>query len=113
MGKPDMVQSRDLESLPVGTWELSSLTSLMVNGDVTDYWPNAVGRITYDADGHVTGLLMSGRRNEANGISSPPDAQGEFTAYFGTYRVDAAQGLITHQVDASLSATQAAGELRR
>ena len=56
---------------------------------------------------------MSGRRNEADGRGSPPEARDEFTAYFGTYRVDIAQGVITHDVSASLSATRASKVLRR
>jgi hypothetical protein len=82
-------------------------------GRTTERWANAVGRITYDAGGRVTSLLMSGRRNEADGSSSPSEVQGEFTAYFGTYQIDAAQGVITHQVAASLSGIRASGELRR
>lgn len=102
-----------LKSSPVGTWELVSFTSRLENGRSIEPWPNAVGRITYDASGNVTGLLMSGRRNEADGRSSPPEVQGEFTAYFGTYQVDIAQSVITHYVSASLSATRAAKVLQR
>jgi hypothetical protein len=99
--------------LLVGTWELVSFASHLDDGRVIEPWPNTVGRTTYDADGHMTGLLMSGRRNEADGSSSTPEAQGEFSAYFGTYRVDVTQKHIIHQVSASLSAARASRELRR
>jgi hypothetical protein len=102
-----------LKSSPVGTWELVSFTSHLEDGRSIEPWPNAVGRIAYDANGNVTSLLISGRRNEANGRSSPPEAQDEFTAYFGTYHVDITQGVITHDVSASLSATRASKVLRR
>jgi hypothetical protein len=39
--------------------------------------------------------------------------QGEFSAYFGTCLVDAAQRIIVHQVTASLAAARASKELRR
>jgi len=106
---------QSLGSIPslVGTWELISFTSRLADGSSKVRWPDSVGRITYDADGNVTGLLMSGRRNEADGSSSPAEAEGEFTAYFGRYHVDVAQGLITHRVIASLSAPRASGELLR
>ena len=102
-----------LNSSPVGTWELVSFTSHLEDGRSIEPWPNAVGRVVYDSSGNVTGLLISGRRNEANGRSSPPEAQDEFSAYFGTYRVDIAQGVITQDVSASLSATRASRVLRR
>jgi hypothetical protein len=107
------VQNLRPNSSPVGTWELVSFKSVLDDGSSIVPWPGAVGRITYDADGNVTGLLMSGRRNEGNGSSSPTEAHGEFTAYFGTYQVDAERGLISHHVEASLSAARASGELRR
>ena len=102
-----------LKSSPVGTWELVSFTSHLEDGRSIEPWPNAVGRVVYDPSGNVTGLLMSGHRNEADGRGSPPEAQDEFTAYFGTYQVDIAQGVITHDVSASLSATRASRVLRR
>ena len=102
-----------LKSSLVGTWELVSFTSHLDDGRSIEPWPNAVGRTSYDASGNVAGLLISGRRNEADGRSSPPEAQDEFSAYFGTYHVDVAQGVITHDVSASLSATRASKVLRR
>ena len=99
--------------LLVGTWELIDF-SRALDGRVTAPWGSqAVGRITYDADGHVTALLMHEQRNEANGRPSSPDVQSAFSAYFGTYTVDTAKRIVTHQVGASLSAERASGELRR
>jgi Lipocalin-like domain len=98
----------------VGTWELVTFTSRQVDGRVEEPWgPHPAGRIVYDTDGHVTALLMHERRNEGGGSLSPPEIQGEFSAYFGTYHVDAAQRIITHQVAASLAAARASKELRR
>ena len=97
----------------VGTWKLVSFTSHCDDGRCIEPWPNAVGRTAYDADGHVIGLLISRRRNEADGRSSPPEAREEFSAYFGTYSVDIAHGVISHDVSASLSATRASRVIRR
>jgi hypothetical protein len=74
---------------------------------------HAVGRITYDANGNVTTLLMHELRNEAAGRPSSPQVQAEFTAYFGTYTVDTTARVITHHISGSLSAERASGDLRR
>jgi hypothetical protein len=98
----------------VGTWELVTFTAHQADGRVEEPWgPQPAGRIVYDADGHMTALPMHQRRNEGDGSQSPPDIQGEFSAYFGTYQLDAAQQSITHQVQASLAAGRASKELRR
>jgi hypothetical protein len=52
-------------------------------------------------------------RNEADGLSSPPGIEAEFSAYFGTYTVDPEQKVVVHQVAASLSKAHASGEIRR
>lgn len=99
-------------SLLWGTWEIVSRSERLSDGRVIEPWgAHPAGRITYDADGHVTALLMHERRNEADGRSSPPDMQAEFTAYIGTYMVDVTQQIVTHKVTASLSAARASGDL--
>jgi hypothetical protein len=98
----------------LGTWELVTFTSRQADGRIEEPWGSRpAGRIVYDSDGHVTALLMHERRNEGNGTRSPPEVQGEFSAYFGTCLVDAAQRIIVHQVTASLAAARASKELRR
>ena len=98
----------------LGTWELVSFWwRQLPDGCVTKPWgASPVGRITYDADGHVTALVMHESRNEAGGHCSPDEVQAEFSAYFGTYSVDIEQGMVIHQVTASLSAAHASGEMR-
>jgi hypothetical protein len=99
----------------LGTWELLSFWwRTLPDGGVTKPWgAHPVGRITYDANGHVTALLMHELRNEADGLSSPPGIEAEFSAYFGTYTVDPEQKVVVHQVAASLSKAHASGEIRR
>ena len=72
-----------------------------------------VGRITYDPDGNVTALVMHELRNEADGRSSPPDTQVEFSACFGSYKVDVARAFVIHKIAGSLSAAHASHELQR
>jgi hypothetical protein len=99
---------------PFGTWDLVSFSARLPDGSVAEPWgAHPVGRITYDADGHVTALLMHELRNEADGRSSPPDTQAECSTYFGHYKVDVARGLVTHEVTGSLSAAHASRELQR
>lgn len=101
-------------SLLWGTWEIVSRSQRLSDGRVIEPWgAHPAGRLTYDADGHVTALLMHERRNEANGRASPPDIQAAFTAYCGTYTVDVTRQMVTHTVTASLSAARASGDLQR
>ena len=80
---------------------------------VEPWGKHPVGRITYDANGYVTVLLMHESRNEAGGQGSPTEIQADYSAYFGSYIVDVDGGIIIHRVAASLSAAQASGEIRR
>jgi hypothetical protein len=99
----------------LGTWELVSFWwRPLPDGSVSKPWgAHPVGRITYDANGYVTALLMHELRNEAHGLSSPTEILSEFSAYFGTYTVDPGQKVVVHQVTASLSKAHASGEIRR
>ena len=98
----------------VGTWELVSLTWTTPDGRAVQPWGDAAGRITYDPNGNIVALLMHERRNEArSGSRAAPETLSQYSAYFGTYRVDPANGVITHQVTGSLNGENAAGELRR
>ena len=101
-------------STPVGTWELVSVLSERSDGPTFEpFGPRPSGRITYDEAGHVTAMIVGEQRNEATGQPCSPEARPWFTAYFGTYRVDAGRGEITHLVATSLNGTTASGELRR
>jgi hypothetical protein len=99
---------------PVGTWELVSLISQRPDGSAFEpFGPRPSGRIMYDEAGYVTGIIVGEQRNEATGKPSPPEFLTQFTAYFGTYRVDAVKGEIVHNVTTSLNGSNASGELRR
>jgi hypothetical protein len=101
-------------TLPVGAWELVSLVSERPDGSTFEpFGPRPSGRMIYDEAGHVTAMIVGEQRNEAAGKPSPPESLMQFTAYFGTYRVDGVSGEIVHNVTTSLNGPQASGELRR
>jgi hypothetical protein len=83
------------------------------DGRTVEPWGTPAGRLAYDAAGNVMALLMHEARNEAVGQASTPAVQPQYSAYFGTYHVDAGHGVITHQVAGSLNGANASGELRR
>jgi len=58
-------------------------------------------------------MIVGEQRNEATGKECPPEFRSQFTAYFGTYRVDTMTGDIVHNVPTSLNGAQASGERRR
>ena len=100
--------------LPVGAWDLVSLVSERPDGSTFEpFGPRPSGRIIYGEAGQVMAMIVGEQRNEAAGSLSPPKLLRQFTAYFGTYRVDGASGEIVHTVTTSLNGLQASGELRR
>jgi hypothetical protein len=58
-------------------------------------------------------MIVGEQRNKATGEPCPPEFLMQFTAYFGTYRVDAVRDEIIHNVTTSLNGQEASGELRR
>lgn len=70
---------------------------------------DAVGMITYSADGHMTVQIMRRDRpafaagTRADG--TPDEVRAAFDgylAYFGTYEVDEEEGAVTHQLEGAL-----------
>jgi Lipocalin-like domain len=101
----------------VGVWKLVSCeyTNKTTGAVSYPYGRNPAGRITYDAAGRMSAILMNpGRR----GIGSPgssaaavarttsPEELREvlsgFNAYFGTFDVDEASHTVVHHVQAAL-----------
>jgi Lipocalin-like domain len=106
-----MAQSSETSQL-VGTWELVSMSWTYLDGRTIEPWGKPPGRISYDADGNVTGMLMHERRNQADGVAPDPATLSSYSAYFGTYELDLANGVIHHRVKGSLN-ENASGELQR
>ncbi len=89
----------------VGTWKLLSIESRTADGDIS--YPlgrDAVGYITYTADGYMSVSMMSdGRRNFADGdmlggtIEEKLAAAESYLSYCGTYEVR--EDRVIHHVD--------------
>jgi hypothetical protein len=79
----------------VGTWNLVSYEVRMPSGELQyPFGSDPLGRISYDAAGHMSAQLMRrDRTQQASGTSSG------YTGYYGTYVVDEKAGTVTHQVE--------------
>jgi len=83
----------------VGMWSLVSITT---NGQVNpDRGPTPSGFIVYDRSGNMAVQIMPDRNRPkyAGAQPTPDEAKAAligYTAYFGTYTVDAQAGTVTH-----------------
>jgi hypothetical protein len=95
----------------LGAWQLESRTVRKASGEtlldpVLGKQPS--GRLFYDASGHMALQMMRQERAQAIGVPpNPQDAKNPrvvlgYDAYFGTFRVNEADGTITHHVEGSL-----------
>ncbi len=87
----------------VGSWKLISFVLTSSTGEVTHpLGQNAEGRITYDAAGRMSVQIMQpGRPNSAN-PQQIFGANSGYLAYYGSYVVEEARGVVVHRVEASL-----------
>jgi len=91
----------------VGTWQLVSFEDKPASGPaVVPFGPSPKGLLIYDATGHMSIQIM---RNPGPTVSSKDETKiapeeklalfDAYVAYFGTYRVDAAKGIVIHHVE--------------
>jgi hypothetical protein len=103
--------SRGARELMLGSWELQSRTVARAEGGtIADPVLGAqpIGRLFYDASGHMALQMM--RQGRTGAISSPETSDGArsarvvlgYDAYFGTFTVDETAGTVTHHVESSL-----------
>ena len=88
----------------VGAFRLASYVSYAQNGTATTT-PFRDGIIMYDRSGHMSVHLMSGDRPKPEGQLSEADRAAMYSsyiAYYGSYNVLVAQGVVEHRVDGSL-----------
>ena len=97
----------------VGTWRLVEFwdRDSLAAPFVYLYGQRPTGYFTYDATGHLSIQIMRGpepfrvdtTRGESWFLKASPDelrqAVQDYRAYFGTYTVDAAHGIVTHHVE--------------
>jgi len=88
----------------VGNWKLVSYQAFSETGEARtlDY---DGGRIMYDDRGYMAAQLMrSGRATSAPATDEERAAAFRgYTAYYGTYEIDEAKGVVTHHVEGALS----------
>jgi Lipocalin-like domain len=91
----------------VGTWRLVSYETVDEAGRRSQPYGAAVGRLTYDRDGNMTGQVM--RPNRAPVSLGDGNAQQVraayigYIAYFGTYEVARDGESVVHRVEGSLN----------
>lgn len=91
----------------VGTWNLESIEGKDESGEWValqdSFGPDPVGYLMYDSDGRMSVQIMRRNRRpfaaESRRHVSPEEAKEAllgYTAYFGTFTVDAEEGTVTH-----------------
>ena len=94
-----------------GTWRL--LSRVDVTDDGTPHSDPALGSdpvalLIYDRTGHFAAQFMKRDRSSAPregpvGVANNTQAQGGYDAYFGSYSVDDATGVVTQRLEGALS----------
>lgn len=106
----------------VGTWRLVAFEDVAKGQTIHRYGEKPLGLFVYTADGHVTiqianpanpkcvppGKKISprGTQESALPICNPPEMQAlleGYVAYWGTYTVDTAAGVVVHHVESDAS----------
>lgn len=90
----------------VGTWSLVSYITETADGTRGKPYGEAVGRLSYDDAGNMSGQVMRpGRADVVHGESGLQEVRAAYAgyiAYFGTYEVNDAQDTVVHHVHGSL-----------
>jgi len=95
----------------IGAWQLVSREVRQAGGGIVRdavLGAKPVGRLFYDASGHMSLQMMRLDRKQAiSAPSNPADAQNArvilgYDSYFGTFRVNDAAGTVIHHVEGSL-----------
>jgi hypothetical protein len=94
----------------LGTWKLLSWKIRRANGALTDspLGPKAVGRIMYDAGGHISVALMRPDRpsfvSDHLSEATPEEVKNGFEGYIGycgSYEVDEKERVVIHRLELS------------
>ena len=108
-----------------GTWLLESRIDVTASGERHPdplLGEDPVALLVYDRTGHFTAQFMKRDRSAVGPGPNPPaiakannntQSQGGYDAYFGTYRVDDANGTVTAKLLGSLSPGNVGMELTR
>jgi hypothetical protein len=88
----------------LGTWQLVSIEDTMKDGTVKppdQFGPHPQGFLLYESDGHMCATIANGDRPAWKDSVNPSDAEkivfyDTFIAYCGTFKLDAANSIVTH-----------------
>jgi Lipocalin-like domain len=98
----------------IGTWELQSYETLEADGGRERPFGQAVGRLTYDASGNMTGQVMRPNRPRVElgegGAQQVRAAYTGYIAYFGTYELSADGASVIHHVRGALNPAWVGGD---
>ncbi len=98
----------------IGNWTLVSYDAVTPDGSRSLPFGHAVGRLTYDEHGHMSGQVMRpGRARVSLGEGNAQQVRAAYIgyiAYFGRYELNAAGDRVTHFVDGALNPVWVGGE---
>jgi hypothetical protein len=102
----------------IGNWTLLSYVTENPDGSQGKPYGAAVGRLSYDQYGHMSGQVMRpGRLEVSPGQWSTQEVRSAYAgyiAYFGTYEVNDAGDTVVHHVEGALNPGWVGGDqLRR
>jgi Lipocalin-like domain len=93
----------------LGAWRLLSLRNVQPDGTVSyPLGPGAVGQLVYSENGRMSAQLMRPGTPgfQAENAQQATDAEklaayGNYTGYYGSFRIDADAGAVIHEVEGS------------
>ena len=107
-----MKEKSAIASKFIGTWRLVSVEARRPNGEVAPtparYGTKTIGYLMYDSTGHVAVQIMRPDRPkfavndvEKGTAEELRAAWDGYSAYFGTYEINEAEGFVVHHVEGS------------
>jgi len=98
----------------IGSWRLVSYETEEPGGRRGQPYGQAVGRLTYDENGNMTGQVMRpGRAEVSLGEGSAQQVRAAYLgyiAYFGTYEINADGTSVVHHVHGALNPAWVGGD---
>ena len=101
----------------IGNWSLVSYDAIAPDGTRSLPFGAAVGRLSYDEHGHMSGQVMRpGRARVSIATGEAQQVRAAYIgyiAYFGRYEISPAGDAIVHHVDGALNPAWVGGEQKR
>ena len=101
----------------IGTWRLVSYETLEPGGRRGRPYGEAIGRLTYDPRGNMTGQVMRPDRGRVvRGEGSAQQVRAAYSgyiAYFGTYEIAPDNRSVVHHVEGALNPAWVGGDQTR